>query len=136
MLTFVLLTLGLACRVDGPGDSADCTPVTGSLPRGSYGGNHYELTVSVDGSAELRGDCSLASVGSTPVDDGAVNWLFSWQSGYGLPVQDSAEVEYIDVAFVGTACGETLEGTLTFPDASTAPLSVTKGAAPNLLFCQ
>lgn len=66
---------------------------------------------------------------------GAVSWTFSWQSGYGLPVHDTAAIEYIDVNFVGTFCGDELSGTLTFPDGTTGTVDVVLGASAEITAC-
>lgn len=117
------------------GDSGDCLPVGTSVPPGVYGGAHYEFTVEADGFASLLGDCSLATVEAVPVSAGAVSWTFRWQSGYGLPVHDTAEIEYIDVNFVGTFCGDELSGTLTFPDATTSLVDVVLGVPAEITAC-
>lgn len=117
------------------GDSGACVPVGTSVPPGVYGGAHYEFTVESNGSAELLGDCSLATVDAVPVAAGAVDWTFSWQSGYGLPVHDTAAIEYQDVNFVGTFCGGELIGTLSFADGTTSAVDVVLGVAAEITAC-
>ena len=125
----------------GPVDTADSAgDDTGGcaatvLPAGVYGGVHDQLTVADDGSAELLGDCSLGTVDAVPLDAGAAHWTFTWQSGYGMPVQDTAAVQTIDVAFDGTFCAGRLTGTLTFPDGTTSPVDVTLGAQAQVYGC-
>jgi hypothetical protein len=133
-----LLTLLTACptpKSDDTADTAACAPSGDLVPAGVYGGTHYQLTVAADGSAELLGDCSRATVAQATVASGAVHWDLTWQSGYGLPVQDTASIEYIDVTLDGTLCGSALDATLTFPDASTADIHVVLGADADLYYC-
>ncbi|MSP54681.1 MAG: hypothetical protein EXR69_03615 [Myxococcales bacterium] len=120
----------------GGTDSGDCVPSASALPEGVYGGAHYQLTVTGHGSAELRGDCSLATLDSAALSAGVADWILIWQSGYGLPVQDTGDIETIEVAFDGAYCGGRLTGTLTFPEGSTGELDVIIDAPAELYSCQ
>lgn len=127
-----LLALVTGC---GPGSAEPCVPAGERVPAGVYGGLHYELTVTNGGAAVLLGDCSRATMAEVPVVDGAVHWLLTWQSGYGLPVQDTAAIEYIDVALDGAYCGGALTGTLTFPDGATGEVDVVSGRRAEIYAC-
>lgn len=122
------------CILGGP-DSEPCVTSGTRVPAGVYGGAHYELTVTNNGEAVLLGDCSRATVDAAPAVDGAVHWVLTWQSGYGLPVQDTAEIVYIDVALDGTYCGGALAGTLTFPDGTTGEVDVVAGRQAEIYAC-
>lgn len=148
-LTLVLLAVSLsvaACFEKGnsgdTGDSAGtddsgaCVLSAAILPPGVYGGVHYQLTVAGDGAAELLGDCSLATVDAVPLTEGFAHWILTWQSGYGLPVQDTGDIETIEVIFDGTYCEGRLVGTLTFPEGSTGELDVVLDAPAEIYSCQ
>jgi hypothetical protein len=113
-----------------------CIPEGDAVPAGVYGGAHYQLTVSDTGEAELLGDCSRATVDAVPITEGVVHWVLTWQSGYGLPVQDTASIEYIDVSLDGSYCGGELTGTLTFPDGSSSDIDVVLGAQAEIYACE
>ena len=129
----------LAACPQPDGDSGDtslpCVPGSDPVAAGVYGAEHYQLTVAADGTAELQGDCSLATVDAVPVSEGAVHWTLSWRSGYGLPVEDTAAIEYQDVLLDGTYCGGEIAGTLTFPNLSTAEIDVVLGVSAEIYYC-
>ncbi len=131
----IALCLPLAACFDVD-DTAACTPAGSNVPAGVYGGDHYQLTINPDGSAELLGDCSRATVDQTPIVDGVGQWTLAWQSGYGLPVQDSGAVQTIDVTFDVHLCATTVSGTLTFPDGTTSPVAVVLGQQANIYACE
>lgn len=101
-----------------------CVPDGDVVPAGTYGGVHYQLIVAADGTAELLGDCSRATASDVSLDAGLAHWTLQWQGGYGLPVQDTATIEYTEVVLDGTYCGGELNGTLTFSDGETAAIDV------------
>ena len=113
-----------------------CVSTATAVPPGTYGGVHFQLDVATDGSAELLGDCSLATISAVPVADGEVHWTLTWRSGYGLPIQDTATIDYSDVALDGTFCGGTLTGTLTFEDGTGTAISVVEGVQAEIYACE
>lgn len=106
------------------------SPVTGTLPEGTWAGPHYVLTVQADGEADLEGDCAHADLGAIEAVDGELLVTLNWTADVPL--------DTVTPATLSANVSETrLDGQLSSDDGTwTEEVSLKLGAEPSLMKCQ
>ena len=110
-----LLSLWMGIAMMALMGADNCSPNGSSetLRAGTWGGEHWEMTVNRDGTAFIEGDCSHGDV-TEPIYsiDNHVSFSFEMIMEMG-PQQENQDPATYEASFSGTLHGQTLRGQLT-----------------------